>query len=146
MRLLIKLKAAKQFAYDLRYHHKLQGVIYKTIKETEYASLHDKKGYKFFCFSNIFPLSRDMIIREGEVKNILISSPDKFFIKMLRNKLDSQKIVNIGEMQFEIQDISQLGVNLNKNTALISATPIIIRIPRKRLTARRIFDTFWYIN
>lgn len=55
MRLLLKLRAAKDQAYDMRYHHKLQGFVYGLIEGTPYMKLHDRRGYKFFCFSNIFP-------------------------------------------------------------------------------------------
>ncbi|MDI6884677.1 MAG: hypothetical protein QMD00_06110 [Hadesarchaea archaeon] len=55
MRLLVKMKAERDQAYDLKYHHKLQGFIYGLLDETPYVRLHDRRGYKFFCFSNISP-------------------------------------------------------------------------------------------
>ncbi|MGC8812420.1 MAG: CRISPR-associated endoribonuclease Cas6, partial [Candidatus Aenigmatarchaeota archaeon] len=75
MRLLVELEASKSFEYDLKYFHKLQGFVYKLLRETPYKSLHDKGGYKFFCFSNIFPIPIDYKIKKGEEKRVLISSP-----------------------------------------------------------------------
>jgi CRISPR-associated endoribonuclease Cas6 len=133
MRILLKLKAAKSFGYDLKYFHKLQGFIYSLLKETEYSILHDKRGYKFFCFSNIFPFNE--IVKEREIKNLLISSPDKLFVRFLENKLtefiDRKIPVNIGEMQFELEGISLIKTKLRKNCKLLAATPIIIKIPEK---------------
>ena len=130
MRLLVTLQATKDFTYDLKYFHKLQGTIYSLLKNTEYSILHDKKGYKFFCFSNIFPVPSNCQIKGGREKNLVISSPDKLFIKMLCNKLDG-KVLHIGEMEFEVKKIKKLRVKLRRNCRLISATPIIIRIPEK---------------
>lgn len=132
MRILLKLEAIKNCEYDLKYFHKLQGFIYSLIKETEHNKLHDKKGYKFFCFSNVFPVGD---IKAHEIKNLLISSPDKVLIKLLEEKLkelmENKKPINIGEMRFLIEDVSAFNVRLKKNCKLISATPIIIRIPEK---------------
>lgn len=74
MRLLIKLEGLTDYAYDINYHHKLQGFIYNLLRDTQYCSLHDKKRYKFFSFSNIFPPNDS---KTGDVKQLLISSPDK---------------------------------------------------------------------
>ena len=132
MRLFLKIKALKDCQYDLKYFNKLQGFIYNCLKETEYSSLHDKGGYKFFCFSNIFPLGN---VRSNEERNLLISSPDKFFIEILEKKFkelsETNKPVNIGEYQFEIEKVSKVKSRLGGNFKLISATPIIIRIPEK---------------
>ena len=55
MRLLIKLKCTENSTYEMQYHYHLQGFIYSLLKGSKYHSSHDKEGYKFFCFSNIFP-------------------------------------------------------------------------------------------
>jgi len=132
MRILLRLKAVKSSAYDLKYFNKLQGVIYNLLRDTEYGILHNKSGYKFFCFSNIFPVG-DM--KSGDVRNLLISSPDKLFIKFLKDKLNElsndNKLLNIGEMQFKVEAISLIKPKLRRGCRLISATPIIIRIPEK---------------
>ena len=132
MRVLLKLEARKNCEYDLKYFHKLQGFVYSLLKESEYSVLHDKVGYKFFCFSNIFPIGEMKI---GDKRNLLISSPDRLFIKTLESRLkgliDENKAINIGEMSFKIIDILLLKTRLRKNCRIISATPIIIRIPEK---------------
>lgn len=136
MRVLLRLEAVKDCEYDLKYFHKLQGFIYSLLKETEYRILHDKKEYKFFCFSNIFPVDIEtMSIKSGERKNLLISSPDNLFIKFLEDKLNElsndNKLLNIGEMQFKLEAISLVKPKLMRSCRLISATPIVIRIPEK---------------
>ena len=58
MRLLLSLKANKSFSYDANYFNKVQGLLYNLMKDAGYTGLHDKNGFKFFCFSNIFPAGR----------------------------------------------------------------------------------------
>jgi len=143
MRLFLKLKSLKNCVYDLKYFNKLQGFIYNCLKDTEYSILHDKKGYKFFCFSNIFPIEN---IKLGETRNLIISSPDKFFIKVLENKIkklsEKCETINIGEYQFTIEEISKIKIKLNKNCKLISATPIIVKIPEKNYEKYKIPEKF----
>jgi CRISPR-associated endoribonuclease Cas6 len=129
MRILLSLSPTKKFVYDLNYYHKTQGFIYNLLKDTPFSILHDKKGYKFFCFSNIFPIGD--FEAESE-RHMLISSPSNHFIRVLAEKLTTDKHIHIGEMEFKISHIKILKLKLNsKNCRLISATPIIIRIPEK---------------
>ena len=131
MRLLIKLSSKFNFRYDTEYHSYLQGFIYKLIEGSKYHFLHDKKGYKYFCFSNIFPFSN--LIKKNEQKYWIISSPDYDFIGYLDSILDTNqnKHLPIGNMKFEIIGKEKLLFTLKKDQSfsLIADTPIIIRIP-----------------
>ena len=88
--------------------------------------MHDNKEYKFFSFSDIFPLSKDGNIKRGDKKKLLISSPDKLFINFLEEKVKERKEININivEMQFELNSIKRFNVKFEKNFSLITATNI----------------------
>ena len=138
MRLMLKLKALKDFTYDPRYYHKASGVIYSLLKDSPLDFLHDYKSYKFFCFSNLFPLPKNekgeinYSIRKGMLMNWIISSPSVFFIRVLEQKFKEKKELNIGEMSFSIEEINSFELKIpRKNVALITATPIVIRIPER---------------
>ena len=132
MRLLLKLRALKEQAYDLKYHHKLQGFIYDLLDGTPYAKLHDRHGYKFFCFSNIFPPEN---MQTGSIRNLIISSPDLGLIEVLNRKIagaiEGKKTANVGEMSFELEEVRLLKPRLGRSCRLITGTPIIIRIPKE---------------
>jgi len=129
MRLLMRLKAAKGQCYDMMYHHKLQGFIYSMLRKSGYGELHDKKGYKFFSFSNIFPI-KDM--EEGESAHLIIASPDQKLISSLEAALDDVARINIGEMSFELVGVRKLNTRLKRGSLrLLTATPVIIRIPER---------------
>jgi len=131
MRVLVELRSLCSCVYDLMYHHKLQGFLYGLLAGSAYADLHGKRGYKFFCFSNIFP-SVDMC--ESDVRRFLISSPDVgligVFVKGLNSIQRSQERVNIGEMSFSIEGVSILEPKVGSSCVLATGTPIVVRIPK----------------
>ncbi len=130
IRLLLKLRSLKDTAYDVEYYHKLQGVIYNAIRSL-YPQLHDLDGYRFFCFSNIFPLKVQNgsipPIREGGKRYLMVSSPDRAFIKAFQDGLDEE--IHIGDMSFQVEDVKPLNIKLDGDCTLVSATPIVVRIP-----------------
>jgi len=131
MRVLVELRALSNCVYDLMYHHKLQGFLYGLLAGSEYAGLHDRRGYKFFCFSNIFP-SVDM--REGDMRRFLFSSPDVDLLGVIVDGLDkvqrSRERVNIGEMSFSVEGVSVLEPKVGRSCVLAASTPIVVRIPK----------------
>jgi len=131
MRLLIELRALCNCVYDLMYHHKLQGFLYALLRDSSYSGLHDRRGYKFFCFSNIFP-SVDM--HGGDARRFLVSSPDASLIGVFVEQLDklqcSRERVNVGEMSFCVEGVSVLEPRVGRSCVLAAGTPIVIRIPR----------------
>ena len=115
------------------YHHKLQGFIYGLLRDSGFGTLHDKEGYKFFCFSNIFPIG-DM--EEGEISKLLVASPNEELIASLKVSLQDfsagKRRINIGEMSFEVVNIKKLEIELkSRDLRVITATPVIIRIPER---------------
>ena len=142
MRLLLKLRTLKDQAYDLKYHHKLQGFIYSLLDGTPYVRLHDKRGYKFFCFSNIFP-PEDM--KKGDARQLLISSPDVGLISILTNRLgrlqEEEQQVNVGDTSFGIEAVKALEPKIDKSCKLITGTPIVLRIPKEKFESYEIAPT-----
>lgn len=131
MRLLINLEASKDCVYDLKYHSKLQGFIYNLMKNSPYEHLHNSKESKLFCFSNIFP-AEDM--KKGDKRNLVVSSPVRKLIKQIEGELVKiqGEDINIGEMSFILKSIKTLNPKIEKNCKLITGTPIVVRIPKKR--------------
>ncbi|MGD0203444.1 MAG: CRISPR-associated endoribonuclease Cas6 [Candidatus Bathyarchaeia archaeon] len=131
MRVLVELKAKANCVYDLIYHHKMQGFIYELLRSSTYGDLHDKRGYKFFCFSNIFP-SVDM--HEGDMRHFLVSSPDEGLIGVVAGGLEKlqhdKERVNIGEMSFSVENTSVLAPKIGGSCVLAAGTPIVVRIPK----------------
>jgi CRISPR-associated endoribonuclease Cas6 len=133
VRLLIKLRCLENCKYEMRYHYQLQGFIYSLLKGSKYHYLHDKQGYKFFCFSNIFPAKN---LEKHDVRTLIVSSPDEEFITYIYDVLGSfnKSPIEIGTMKFSIDFMNILYVKLpgTSQYTLITGTPVIVRVPRER--------------
>lgn len=126
MRLLLELECLHDGAYDLQYFTKVQGLIYGLLKGTVYGSLHDEKGYKFFCYSNIFPIGD---FQQGDKRRLLISSPNIEFLQIADQKLPD--VLNLGPNSYRLLDVKPVETRLTQSFTLVSATPIVIRIPKQ---------------
>ncbi|MEM4630817.1 MAG: CRISPR-associated endoribonuclease Cas6 [Candidatus Diapherotrites archaeon] len=137
MRLLCKLKARCSFDYSAIEPHKTQGFIYNQLLGTPFENLHDKKSYKFFCFSNFFKPNKNKqkrdfpktINQEDELQWI-ISSPNEELITIIEKKIKSLNDFSIGDVNFEISSVKSIKVKLPQKLKLITATPIVMRIPQ----------------
>lgn len=133
MRLLLKLVPKKSHAYVNDYHYHLQAAIYSLIREGGLPDVHEKKGYKFFCFSNIFPFGE---FSRSVEKHLLISSPNSEITSAIRasigHRIASQQPLKIGELDFGVTEAQYLSTNFaNGIVGLRAATPIIIRVPSR---------------
>jgi CRISPR-associated endoribonuclease Cas6 len=131
MRILLKLRAeSDQKDVSLEYH-KLQGFVYNLIMESGFPLVHDKKGYKPFCFSNIFPYG-DM--KTGAFRSFIIATPSDAIAKGLAQHLSTLKesTLHIGDCSFVLGSWKMFEVALNKTPVqLICGTPILLRIPER---------------
>jgi CRISPR-associated endoribonuclease Cas6 len=131
MRILIKFRSNSNQVYQNNYFHKFQGFVYNLLKETHFEVLHDKKGYKLFCFSNLFPLKeKEGIIppiNENEIRNFIISSPSRIFIKTISEKLKELDEVHIGDYSFSVEDFSVIEPKIRNKVRIMNATTKIIK-------------------
>jgi CRISPR-associated endoribonuclease Cas6 len=114
----------------MNYHYNLQGLIYTLIKDTEYAYVHDKAGFKFFCFSNLIPITSPIV--NGEIRTLVVSSPDISFISVLYEKMKMlDGLIKVGNMKFRFDSAQRLNLKVPEtgSCTMITGTPIIIRIP-----------------
>ncbi len=132
MRLLIRLRCIENCPYEMQYHYHLQGFIYNILKGSKCHYIHDKEGYKFFCFSNIFPVTR--YLKKNDVHTLIVSAPDSQFIQHLYYRLLSTSRVEIGIMKFSIDFMNRLDVKIpdKSQCKMITGTPIIVRVPKEK--------------
>ena len=135
IRLLIKFKSLKDCFYDLKYYNKVRGFLYSLQKGSKYFNRHDNRGYKFYSFSNLIP---PIDMKKDDVRTLMVSSPDIDFIRWLYGRIlemsHETKPVNIGEMQFEIDSVNFLRASVYDNSAMITGTPIVMRISKEKYT------------
>ncbi|MGB9838588.1 CRISPR-associated endoribonuclease Cas6 [Methanothermobacter sp.] len=122
MRLLIKFKSDESFKYSSINNYTIQGFIYSFLKRSNsFHDYHDMEGFKYFCFSNIFPLSD---FKKGELKNIIISSPNFKLIKTLEKELKKRESAYLGNYPVKIESVSLFKPRLERQ--FITSTPIVL--------------------
>ncbi len=126
MRILLSIKSLQDYQINFEYHYKVQGFVYSLLRNTSFRHLHDKYGFKFFSFSNIYKS------KNSEYHNLIISSPDQNFIDAIQiqlNKIIKNNIpIELGGL-FELKKIVKIPEkNLEFPLKVITQSPIIIRI------------------
>jgi CRISPR-associated endoribonuclease Cas6 len=150
MRLLLKLKADNDQKDTSLEYHKLQGFVYRLLMDSGFPLLHEKKGYKPFCFSNIFPYG-DM--KAGDLRTFIIASPGEAVIRNLAELLAARKErpVHIGDCSFSLIGWNATPTSLKGTHLRVTCgTPILLRIPEKNYdlydipeTERRARYVYW---
>lgn len=133
---MVRLRCIEDNKYEMQYHYHLQGFIYNLLKGSKYDYVHDKDGYKFFCFSNIFPAYD---LKEGQQRTLIVSCPDDEFIQYLYDVLTKpwNRTVAVGSMKFHLADLEKISTAVpNSHVRLITGTPVITRIKRAAFLER----------
>lgn len=119
---MIKFEPKEFVKYNEIDKYTIQGFIYSILKNDDsFKELHDTVGFKFFNFSNIFPVSN---FEKNSLKKILISSPNDNLIKVLYDNLINKSTFRLKNYEMEL-----LKVSILKNqvcSKFISATPIVL--------------------
>ena len=129
MRILIRLRARRNAAYDNAYHHKLRGRVWRALEDSQFEKIHDEGQLSGLCFSNPFP-PRDMT--EGDRRTLLVAAPNREMLGVIADDLDADRELNIGEMPFEVTDISLLAPDVGEpgtRGVLETGTGVVCRLP-----------------
>lgn len=132
MRLLLKLSPIESVQNELNYHYAIQGFIYELLRDSIFREIHDKQGYKFFCYSNIFPFEH--ILNKSRIYNLLISSPNWKLMESIYKKLVVIEKIKIHNMKFSIKHVESLEIKIpNEPFIITTGTPIVIRIRKESI-------------
>lgn len=129
MRILVRLRARADAAYDDAYHHKLRGRLWGALEGTDYDEVHDEQRPKPFTYSNPFPPG-DM--KEGDERTLLVASPDEELLAHVAADLQDEPELNIGEMPFHVDDVSALSPDVGEpgtSGTIDTGTGVLVRIP-----------------
>lgn len=100
----------------------LQGFIYSILGEdSSFSEFHDQVGFKFFNFSNIFPVSD---FEKNSLKKLIISSPNNDLIKSLYNQLRKKNSFYLKNYKMELLKVELL--RDRHCSKFITSTPIVL--------------------
>ncbi|ALG81758.1 CRISPR-associated endoribonuclease Cas6 [Halanaeroarchaeum sulfurireducens] len=132
MRVLARLRARADAAYNNAYHHKLSGRIWNALEGTKYDAVHNNDDPKPFVFSNPFPPGD---LREGDERTVLIASTEEPLLTHVARDLQDEREWNIGEMPFHVEAVSALSPDVGEpgtSGRLSTGTGVVVRIPPQR--------------
>lgn len=122
MRLILTFNPKEKCSEKTIDKHQIQGFIYSLLKESKkYHELHDKNGFKFFNFSNIFPLGD---YTPNSIKKLIISSPDSTLISTLYQSLQNITFFKLGSCPMELLKVKPVKTIITDN--IQTATPIVL--------------------
>ncbi len=135
MRMLIDAHVLNDVFTDQPNKAGMQGFFYGLMARTKFSKLHERQGFKFFCFSDVFPLSQCR--RGGDIK-VIFSSPLSSMVKemgtYLKKCLDSgdvhQCVFNWGGWKVLITGVKVFDVPLRRDW--ITGSPIALRYDPER--------------
>jgi len=106
------------------------------IKNSKFKQIHNKERYKYFCFSNIFPIASDEYL-------LLFSSPLTALVKLVKERLFSlkNKSVNFGETEFTLISVHLFNLSIRVNSLIITGTPAVISIAKKDFKKYNTFNS-----
>ncbi len=121
------MKSLQTYEINFEYHGKIQGFIYSFLKNNDFDQLHDKKGYKFFCFSNIFRS------KNSGNYHLIISSPNNELVNHLYEEIkkiiSNRTLVSIESLFLIIKVIKIHEKSPKYPLKIVTQSPIILRIP-----------------
>ena len=118
MRLLLKFNHELDINPYSISKFEVQGFIYSLLKNTRYHYVHDMKGFKFYCFSNVFKNKKDEY-------NLIISSPDDKFIRTIYFKLKTIDTLRLGEEIYYLNSLKVIKTPKRFNYFQTS-TPVVL--------------------
>jgi len=122
MRLILKMKAEKFMPYSQVNRHTVQGFLYSLLQDTEFSELHNRKGFKFFTYSNIFPINDFFPDKE---KTLIVSSPSKKLIEAFYEGLKDKNHIYLSDTPLKIVEVKIFSIK--PTGKFITATPIVVQ-------------------
>ena len=122
IRLVLNFKVIDVCEYYDITKYDIQGFIYQLLKNNEeFGNYHENRGFKFFNFSNIFPVSD---FKKGEFKSLIISSPNYNLIRALYTQLDKFETFYLNKYQMSMEYINV--IKPKHYDKFISSTPVVL--------------------
>ena len=121
MRIRLRLETKENAIVPYNYQYYISSMIYNLINDKNFAlNLHNKKGYKFFTFSELLIKNRENTKEGIKIKDgfadLFISSPNNDFIKELIKGILNDKIIRIKNIEFTPVEIKLCETPKNFNT------------------------------
>ena len=107
--------------------HTMQLFWYDLLEGTEHESIKSRSGYKFFCYSDVFPISS--LVEGGQV-NVILSSPWDQLVSNFHNRMTVGTEHQLSEWGIVRVLEKKMFKLKNVGSAWITGSPIVVRASR----------------
>ncbi|MEM4755953.1 MAG: CRISPR-associated endoribonuclease Cas6 [Candidatus Woesearchaeota archaeon] len=121
MRLRIHLLSQHHVQYQEINQYFIQSWIWSLLQNTEFSKLHDQKYFKYFTFSNLFPV---VDLTPNQTLTLLVASPDEYLLQTLQEQMLHHPSFFLGQYSFLIKQTTLFSVPLGRQW--ITATPLVL--------------------
>ena len=121
-RLIINLRSNEEVDEVPFNKHYLQSLIYSRINEEGNENFHVGNRFRFFSFSDFFPSGN---AKKGDIKKVIISSPDQNMIGLLAKSFTENCELYLGPHSFSVVSIKTMRFNFPSRN-FISGSPIVL--------------------
>lgn len=133
MRLIISTRSNLDAAHSTEWGYKLRGRVYEALDGTEYDYVHERDEPPGFVTSCPRPFGD---VREGERRFIMLASPDETMLEVIRDNLEDDPVLNIGEWSLDIEYIHSRRFDVGdpgSRNALETVTGVLVSFPSYRI-------------
>jgi CRISPR-associated endoribonuclease Cas6 len=123
MRLKITIIPKEEFPKNAINQYHIHSFLWELLKDTKYSKLHDQPRFKYFCFSEIFPIGD---FKKNEAKYIILSSPNEDFINTIYEKIKETPNICLNRHKFEVYCGKPF--KLKFRTRAISGSPLVLQV------------------
>lgn len=127
MRITLYLKSLKDVSQKetfAKYHSALNSWFYHKLDESKnYKFLHDKKSFKFFCFSNLIGVKEGKIL-QNRLYKITFSFADLNLFNEFKALLKEGEKIELGELSFEYRFSKEYDIRIDN--FMVIETPSVI--------------------
>lgn len=122
-RLVIELTTKEEEMSEESFNkHYIQSLIYSRLNSQGNSEYHNGNRFRFFTFSDIFPSGS---MKKGDVKRLIISSPDDRLIGLLAKSFAEDNEIYIGKGKFSLRSVKITRLNPYQRV-FISGSPVVI--------------------
>ena len=121
MRVLLEFEPVHYVPFNKVNKHTIQSMLYHHLIGTKYEDYHNKRGFKFFTFSDIFP-AKDFYPEKRY--SIIVSSPIRGLIETWYQVFKGEKYFYLSDKPFKIESVKK--VSLPLKNSFITGSPIVV--------------------
>ncbi len=120
--MLISLQSDEMVDESAFSKYSLQSAIYYILRDEGMGDYHNRKGFKFFSFSDFFPSGS---LEKGKKVNFMFSSPNPEIVLHLKRGLQRTGVMYLNSSVLKVAGMELFAISSRQN-AFITGSPVVL--------------------